>query len=83
MQGGHQKVLLKGYSTDCGGWGWNGMQDPFFKAGLWNPAYESDQKLWFLHDTELTRERFKLLTDFAACGRAYLSDHFAMDMDAP
>ncbi len=51
-------------------------------AGLWRPAYENDQKAWFVAVMELIRGRFQLMTDFVTYGRAYLSDDFPMDPDA-
>jgi len=51
-------------------------------AGLWDPAYENDQKAWFVSVMELIRGRFQLMTDFVTYGRAYLSDDFPMDPEA-
>lgn len=46
---------------------------------LWDPAYESDRRDWYLATLDLIRDRFHTLKDFVTAGRAYFSDQFAID----
>ncbi|MCF8055198.1 MAG: glutamate--tRNA ligase [Desulfocapsa sp.] len=56
------------------------MVQPFLEAeGLWDDAYATDKKEWFLHTLDLIRDRFHTLTDFAALGRAYFSNDFPVE----
>lgn len=48
-------------------------------AGLWNDAYETDQKEWYLSTLDLIRDRFHTLKDFTSLGRAYFADDFVVD----
>lgn len=51
-------------------------------AGIWDDAYETDKKEWFLSTINLTRERFYTLKDFATLGRAYFANDFEIDPSA-
>lgn len=56
------------------------MVQPFLEAeGLWDGAYASTKKEWFLTTLDLIRDRFHTLTDFATLGRAYFSDEFPVE----
>lgn len=56
------------------------MVKPFLEEeGLWDAAYETEKKEWFLKTLDLIRDRFHTLTDFAALGRAYFSDEFPVE----
>ena len=56
------------------------MVQPFLEAeGLWDEAYATDKREWFLQTLDLIRDRFHTLTDFAALGRAYFSDEFPVE----
>lgn len=56
------------------------MVKPFLEAeDLWDAAYETDKREWFLTTLDLIRDRFHTLTDFAALGRAYFSDEFPVE----
>lgn len=56
------------------------MVQPFLEAeGLWDDAYASTKKEWFLTTLDLIRDRFHTLTDFATLGRAYFSDEFPVE----
>lgn len=46
--------------------------------GLWNDAYDSAQKQWYLQTLELIRDRFHTLKDFTSLGRAYFADDFTV-----
>jgi len=52
------------------------------KSGIWDPAYESTKRQWFLDTIELIRSRFHVITDFATRGRAYFSDNFSIEDSA-
>ncbi len=47
--------------------------------GLWNQAYDSTQKDWYLKTLDLIRDRFHTLKDFTTLGRAYFADDFTVD----
>jgi glutamyl-tRNA synthetase len=46
---------------------------------LWDPAYETDKKEWYLSTLDLIRDRFHTLKDFTSAGRAYFSDDFTVE----
>ncbi len=46
---------------------------------IWNPAYDSDKKEWYLKTLDLIRDRFHTLKDFATLGRAYFADDFHVE----
>lgn len=47
--------------------------------GLWDPAYDSDRKEWYLATLDLIRDRFHTLKDFTSAGRAYFSDDYTIE----
>ena len=47
--------------------------------GLWNDAYDSTGKDWYLKTLDLIRDRFHTLKDFTSLGRAYFADDFEID----
>ncbi len=47
--------------------------------GLWNEAYDSTQKDWYLKTLDLIRDRFHTLKDFTTLGRAYFADDFIIE----
>lgn len=47
--------------------------------GLWDEAYASTRKDWYLHTLALIRDRFHTLKDFTSLGRAYFADDFEVD----
>ncbi|MBW2521864.1 MAG: glutamate--tRNA ligase [Deltaproteobacteria bacterium] len=48
-------------------------------ANLWDPAYENEDREWFLETIDLIRSRFHVTTDFTGPGRAYFSDTYEFD----
>jgi glutamyl-tRNA synthetase len=49
------------------------------KAGLWDDAFEGAKKAWFEFTIDTLRSRLHNLHEFAALGRPYFTDEFAMD----
>jgi glutamyl-tRNA synthetase len=49
------------------------------EKGLYDDAWEGEQKQWFEQTLDLIRERFHVLTDFTTKGRAYFCDDFPVD----
>lgn len=47
--------------------------------GLWNPAYATSRRDWYLATLGLIRDRFHTLKDFTTAGRAYFSDQYNID----
>jgi len=58
------------------------VKEYFKKQGLWDNAYDGEEKAWFLRTLDLLRERFHTINDFASLGRAYFADDFPMDEQA-
>ncbi len=52
------------------------VKTEFQSEGLWDDAYDNDQKTWFLNTLNLIRDRFHTLKDFADSGRAYFADDY-------
>ncbi|WP_310599335.1 glutamate--tRNA ligase [Desulfobulbus sp.] len=46
---------------------------------LWDSAYETSRRDWFLATLGLIRDRFHTLKDFVGAGRAYFSDQYDID----
>ncbi|MGI6657261.1 MAG: glutamate--tRNA ligase [Desulfobulbus sp.] len=46
---------------------------------LWDPAYATTRRAWFLEVLDLIRDRFHTLKDFTGAGRAYFSDQYEID----
>ncbi len=55
------------------------VQREFLDEGLWNQAYENEEKVWYLQTLDLIRDRFHTLKDFATLGRAYFADDFTVE----
>jgi glutamyl-tRNA synthetase len=51
-------------------------------SGLWDPAFEAEQRQWFGEIVDLIRPRYHRLTDFATLGRPYFSDVFPVEPTA-
>jgi len=47
--------------------------------GLWNDAYGSELRDWYLKTLDLIRDRFHTLKDFTTLGRAYFGDDFTVE----
>lgn len=47
--------------------------------GLWDSAYATSRRDWYLATLDLIRDRFHTLKDFTAAGRAYFSDEYGID----
>ncbi len=47
--------------------------------GLWDEAYDSTKKDWYLKTLDLIRDRFHTLKDFTTLGRAYFADDFTVE----
>lgn len=53
---------------------------PFLKdAGIWDEAYASEKRDWFVKTVDLIRTRFHTLADFADAGRAYFDEEFEIE----
>jgi glutamyl-tRNA synthetase len=48
-------------------------------AGLWNPSFAGDEKLWFESTVDLIRSRYHTTKDFANLGRPYFADDYPME----
>ncbi|MCL1981302.1 MAG: glutamate--tRNA ligase [Proteobacteria bacterium] len=48
-------------------------------AQLWDPAFETSRRDWYLATLTLIRDRFHTLKDFVTAGRAYFSDQYDID----
>lgn len=55
------------------------VKEELVASGIWNDAYDSAKKEWFLKTIDMIRERFHTLKDFVADGRAYFSDDFQIN----
>jgi glutamyl-tRNA synthetase len=51
-------------------------------AGLWDPAYETERRDWYLHTVDLIRARYHTLKDFPELGRPYFSEEFTIEPKA-
>ena len=51
----------------------------FKKQGIWDEAYESEKRQWFLETLDLIRDRFHTICDFATLGRAYFADDYTVE----
>jgi glutamyl-tRNA synthetase len=52
------------------------------KAKIWDTAYETEKRDWYLQTLDLIRSRYHITTDFVTLGRAYFSDDFDLDPKA-
>ncbi|WP_446007909.1 glutamate--tRNA ligase [Candidatus Electrothrix sp.] len=55
------------------------VKQDFIEQGIWDDAYEGEQKEWFLSTLDLIRDRFHTVRDFATLGRAYFADDYAVE----
>ena len=55
------------------------VQKELEAAQLWDEAYATTQKDWYLHTLGLIRDRFHTLKDFTTAGRAYFADDYEVD----
>jgi glutamyl-tRNA synthetase len=55
------------------------VKQDFIKQGLWDEAYESERRDWFLAVLDLIRDRFHTVCDFATRGRAYFADDYEVE----
>ncbi|MGW8320486.1 MAG: glutamate--tRNA ligase, partial [Thermodesulfobacteriota bacterium] len=51
-------------------------------AGLWDPAYETERREWYLRTVDLIRARYHTLKDFPESGRPYFSEEFTIEPKA-
>lgn len=58
------------------------VREQLEKAGIWEPAFESEKEQWFLKTLDMIRARFYTTLDFVEQGRAYFSNDFPMDSKA-
>jgi glutamyl-tRNA synthetase len=58
------------------------VKHDFIQQGLWDEAYESERREWFLAVLNLIRDRFHTVCDFATRGRAYFADDYDIE-EAP
>lgn len=47
--------------------------------GIWDSAYDTDRRGWYLDTLDMIRERFHTLKDFTTRGRAYFSDDYDIE----
>jgi len=52
------------------------------RAGLWQDAWNSEERDWFARTVDLVRPRTRLLGDFSTWARAFFSDDFPYDAAA-
>jgi len=52
------------------------VQEELERAGLWQAAWQGQQRNWFMAVVELLRSRFQRTTDFVTLGKAHFSDIF-------
>ncbi len=55
------------------------VKSELLASGLWDGAYEGENKEWFINTVDLIRSRFHILKDFSGPGRAYFSDTYTLD----
>lgn len=58
------------------------VREQLQKEDIWDPAFETSKREWFLRTVDLMRQRFHVLTDFVTLGRAYFADDYPMDESA-
>jgi glutamyl-tRNA synthetase, bacterial family len=46
---------------------------------LWDPAFDTGRRDWYLSTLALIRDRFHTIKDFVTAGRAYFSDQYPID----
>jgi len=58
------------------------VREELEEAELWSAEYDTEKREWFLHVIDLIRTRYHTLKDFIGHGRAYFSDHYAIEEKA-
>jgi glutamyl-tRNA synthetase len=58
------------------------VKQELMKAGLWDLEYDKSRRAWFLESIDLLKTRARLLADFVANGKAFLSDSYEIDSAA-
>jgi len=58
------------------------VKEELQKAGLWSPEYENSRHEWFLALVDILKSRTRLLPDFVANGKAFLSDDYEIESAA-
>lgn len=55
------------------------VKKDFIEQGLWDEAYDTEKREWFLNTLDLIRDRFHTIRDFATLGRAYFADDYQVE----
>ncbi len=55
------------------------VKNELVSEGLWDEAYDGEQKNWYLATLDLIRDRFHTVKDFTSTGRAYFADDYAIE----
>lgn len=55
------------------------VEERLKQADLWDPAYTTTRRDWYLATLDLIRDRFHTLDDFTTTGRAYFADTFTVE----
>lgn len=55
------------------------VKDELLSEGLWDDAFDTTLREWFLRTVDLIRARYHTLRDFSTRGRCYFSDEFEFD----
>lgn len=58
------------------------VKEELEKASLWDPEYENSRQPWFLDLVDLLKARARLLPDFVASAKAFLSDDYEIETAA-
>ncbi len=58
------------------------LKEALIKSGLWNPAFESSRKDWFLKIIDLLKPRVKTMASFIRNGRPFFSDKYEIEQAA-
>jgi len=55
------------------------VKKDFIEQGIWDEAYATEKRAWFLNTLDLIRDRFHTIRDFATLGRAYFADDYQVE----
>ena len=55
------------------------VKKDFIEQGIWDEAYDTEKREWFLNTLDLIRDRFHTIRDFATLGRAYFADDYQVE----
>lgn len=58
------------------------VKEQLIRARMWDPAFESDRRQWFMQTVSLVRSRAHVLTEFVTLGAPYFSETFSVDDSA-